>query len=174
MTKIKTDKTNSYIEIEGEQEFVEKTYRDFKKFGASQEKREYTIARIGIMAILILVIIIGLSLFLTNTDTTWLSHLFSYKVLFGFIVGLFGLLFTNINFIGKKEQANKNLWFQYLIKYPLFIISSSLFVFSILNLNDKIGQSYLFYSFTIPINILVGLETYRVTILLENWLKEFI
>ena len=173
LTRIKIDKIKSYIEVEGEQEFVEKIYQDFRADNTPQ-KSEYTSTRLWIMLTLVLIILVGVVLFLRVGDIVLFSSFLSHKIIFGIVAGLFGLLLRNIYFIGKKEQAGKNLWVQYIIKYPLFIVFSSLFVFSILNLNDKIEQSYLFYSFALPLNIYIGLETYHVTEWLEKLMQKYL
>lgn len=152
ITKIKTNKARSFIEVEGEQEFVEKTY---KEFPTNEKKEDYGPIRKCISFLLIAVIIILVFTVFLFINGCW------DKIILGFTAGLAGLFTRNLVFMSGsiEEKPGKKLLFSY-SAYLLFIFASTLLILGLLKL--YLSNPDLFYFFLLPLNFYVGLMTYSV------------
>ena len=150
VSKIKIDKTKAFIEVEGEEEFVEKIYTEF----CSEESPEdYQKPRLYILAAL-LILCVSFVFFHFYINRPWSG------IALGFTAGFIGLIARNLTFMSGNvtEKPGKNLYFSY-IAYGLFIVASSLLIFGLLDFYSY--KTLLnFYFFFLPLNFYVGLLAY--------------
>lgn len=139
------------------------------------ESREYTITRAIILLVLIAEIVISIKILLCDTGFGFSSYFPFNKYLFGILAGIFGLFLRNCYWLfgDHSESKGKNLWLTYLLQYQFFVILSSILISSVLLLSDKIGASpYLFFTLALPLNIYIGLETYRALDLIKDIIRK--
>lgn len=154
MARIKAGKAGSFIEVEGEQRFVEEIYQDFLREPAEDYKK----VRQCITIFLLMIFVIAFVVASLSIGECW------SKIIFGFSAGLVGLIARNLTFMsgGIIEKPGKNLCLSYLA-YLLFVVASSLLIFGFLDNSVRISTStkpYLFYVFLLPLNFYVGLMAY--------------
>lgn len=137
--------------------------------------KKYTITRFLIALILVVEIMLGVKVILADASF-WNDLEFPLdKYLFGTIAGFSGLFLRNCYWLfgNQTESIGKNLWLTYLIQYQLFIILSSILISSVLMLSDKVEtSSYLFFAFALPLNVYVGLETYKAFDLIKDIIRK--
>lgn len=73
-------------------------------------------------------------------------------IIFGFV----GISIRSFRMINRKESPFWIIVLDYFVRYPITVSVISFFIFSFLSMNEKISNSYLFYTFSFPISFIVG------------------
>ncbi|MDO8530269.1 MAG: hypothetical protein Q7S10_02585 [bacterium] len=163
MPKIKRRKAGDLIEIEGEQDFVEKKYKDF--LDEHEYKYHWSNPRILVGFFYLILFIIGLiamgswsdSVFYNDSRITELPKILG-RISFVFTFTLFGMSLRAF----KWSEIGKVLpWRAYFFEYLLISLMATLVIFSGVSLAIPNEFGYFFYTFGAPLAIVAGFRGYK-------------
>ena len=129
------------------------------------ENKKYKIHRSIVAIFFIFEIAIIIKIILCNFGFDFASYNTLSKYIFAILFDLLGLFVRNWKWLFgyySENKQGKNLLSIYLVDYQIFVLLSSILVSSTLMLNSKIEtSSYLFFTFSMPLNVYIGFTAYQ-------------